>query len=79
MALPMSKTHAELKLLDKESLFEYFCDNARFDPTSPPSSCYAIRVGSKTLFSDDTANLRDKFEKLVKRKPVNNVKKRMVK
>jgi hypothetical protein len=63
MALPALAT-SDLLRMNKDEQFEYFCSYARFDPTSPQKP-YAIRIGGKSLFSDDTMELRRMFNKAV--------------
>jgi hypothetical protein len=47
--------------MDKSLLEEYFMEYAQYMKDSP-NKPYVIRVGSKTLFSDDTMDLRQQFE-----------------
>jgi hypothetical protein len=51
--------------MDKSARTEYFETYAGYFEDSP-NEPYAIRVGSKTLFSSDTADLRQKFDKLLR-------------
>lgn len=46
---------------------EFFSAFARYMPDSPEEYSYVIRIGSKTLYSDDTMTLRMQFEAYVKR------------
>ena len=68
MALPTtSKTNAELAEMSDDQLFRHFSKHARFCRENPKDSQYAIMFGSKTLFSDDTQKLREKFFKAVRK------------
>lgn len=61
MALPALSTEL-LITMKKHELLSYFMDYARRIPDAPRSGpFYAIRVGSKTLFDNDTYELRKKF------------------
>ena len=60
MALP-AKPLDEILAMDKERLEGYFMEYAQYMEDSPHKP-YVIRVGSKTLSSDDTMNLRKQFE-----------------
>ena len=62
MALPASKTKDELSKLSDDALLAYFSDHARYDPQAPKGSQYAIRLGSKPFFSQDTSTLFQKFK-----------------
>jgi hypothetical protein len=66
MAMPGLPIEDVIRLKTRD-LFEYFCDNARYLPAAPAGRgySYAIRLGSKTLFSDDTYDLRLKFNRAV--------------
>lgn len=46
--------------LNRKELRSYFYTYARYDQTSP-NLCYVIRVGSQTLFSNDTRDLLNKL------------------
>jgi len=59
-ALELDKVRA----MNEKQRFEYFIKYAGRIEDSP-KLCYAIRVGSKTLMSDDTADLRDKFDEFL--------------
>jgi hypothetical protein len=65
MALP-AKALDDILAMDKERLEEYFMGYAQYmeDSLNKP---YVIRVGSKTLFSDDTMDLRQQFEMHVRK------------
>lgn len=66
MALP-SKTLDEIaSLRTAAERYDYFCQNARYMPDAPRLR-YMIRVGTETLKSDDTYELRLEFDKAVKR------------
>jgi len=54
-----------VRKMDKSARTEYFETYAGYFEDSP-NEPYAIRVGSKTLFSSDTADLRQKFDKLLR-------------
>ena len=56
----------DILVMDKGQLEEYFMEFARFVDDAPAHP-YAIRVGSKTLFSDDTMELRREFEAHVRK------------
>jgi hypothetical protein len=56
MALP-AKALDDILAMDKEGLEEYFMEFAQYMEDSP-NKPYVIRVGSKTLSSDDTMDLR---------------------
>jgi hypothetical protein len=66
MALPALPTD-QLLAMKRAQLLEYFCDYARRneDVAIGRGFKYAIRVGSKTLWSDDTYELRSLFEKQI--------------
>ncbi len=68
MALP-SKSFDEVKALDAAGRTDYFDRFSRYFPDSPPTKPYAIRVGSRTLLSNDTHDLRKKFDKLLRYGP----------
>lgn len=59
-ALPFSQVQA----MDSEQRTEYFERFAGFFSDSPRKP-YAIRVGSRTLTSADTLDLRQQFDKLL--------------
>jgi len=56
LALPLEAVRA----MTPASKDQYFEDYARYFKDSPKTP-YAIRVGSKTLFSHDTYDLKQKF------------------
>ena len=60
-----SLTLETVRKMDKICRTNYFEKFAGYFPDSP-SLCYAIRVGSTTLFSADTADLRKKFNHLLR-------------
>ncbi len=62
MALPASLSPAQLAKLDHKQRFAYFCENARYTDSPEERYQYAIRFGSKTLWSNDTADLRSQFD-----------------
>jgi len=64
MALPALPLEA-VRIMDKHERTSYFETYARYSEDSPLTP-YAIRVGSKSLFSNDTADLRQKFDKLLR-------------
>lgn len=45
---------------------KYFFANARYLKDSP-GECYSILVGSRTLFSRDTMDLRLQFEEVIRK------------
>lgn len=47
--------------MSDDRLFRYFANNARYHRDAPVGSRYSIRLGSRSLFSDDTADLRKQF------------------
>lgn len=51
----------EVQTMNKEECTAYFEEYAGYFEDSPITP-YAIRVGSITLFSDDTHNLRQQFD-----------------
>lgn len=62
-----SMTLQELRTLNDNHLHLYFTQHARYVPDSPkPKHQYHIRCGSRSLFSDDTADLWKKFQKHVR-------------
>jgi hypothetical protein len=65
MALPAQdiKTVIRMSEPDRE---RYFMDYARYIETASKLK-YAIRIGSKTLRSDDTMDLRNRFERVIAR------------
>lgn len=63
MAIP-AKSLEEVLLMNEPGRTEYFEQYARYIPDAP-RQCYAIRVGSKTIQSDDTWDLRKKFDRHV--------------
>lgn len=60
MAIP-SLPVEQVRAMNAKQRTEYFEEYARYfsDSSAAP---YAIRIGSKTLFSDDTYDLRKKFD-----------------
>ena len=58
----------ELRQLSDKKLQKYFERHAGYYPTTPPGrgASYSIRAGAKSLFSDDTRDLREKFFKAVR-------------
>ena len=64
MALPGVDADRVIEL-NAAQRFQVFCDFARH--TDSPTLPYAIRIGSKTLFSADTHDLREKFDGWVRR------------
>lgn len=50
-----------LSCLDDRRLLLYFQKHAKYYSNNPKDSQYSIRLESKSLFSHDTADLRDKF------------------
>jgi hypothetical protein len=65
MALP-SKPLEEVATMRPKQRTAYFEEFARFIEDAPRLK-YAIRVGSQTIFSDDTMDLRKKFDRLLAR------------
>jgi hypothetical protein len=65
MASP-AKLLDDVLAMDNERLEEYFMEYAQYMEDSP-NKPYVIRVGSKTLFSDDTMDLRKQFEAHVRK------------
>lgn len=63
MALPHFSTDRLLKMTGPE-LDSYFDNFARYQPEAPFFS-YAIRAGGKSLFSNDTMDLKRKFRRYV--------------
>jgi hypothetical protein len=51
----------KVKAMNDKQRFDYFCKFAGRIPDSP-KLCFAIRVGSTTLLSNDTGDLRQQFE-----------------
>ena len=51
-------------LCTKSELFDLFCEYAGYFEDSPQTP-YAISMGSRTLFSEDTADLRRQFNRRV--------------
>src|SRR4051812_32010704 len=52
----------ELRKLDDERLLQYFMRYSGYRPDSPHKDTrYSIRLGSKSLFAEDTAVLRETF------------------
>ncbi len=51
----------QLNKLSYKELEGVFYDNGSYNPVAPENSKYSIRVGSKSLFSNDTNDLKDKF------------------
>lgn len=60
------RTAQELRRLGDKRLFEYFASFARYFVQNPPDSRYAIRLGSRHLFAEDTAELFEKFKTAVR-------------
>jgi hypothetical protein len=65
---PHAKSFEEVKALDAGGRTDYFEEYAGYFPDSPVTP-YAIRVGSRTLFSNDTHDLREQFDKLLRYGP----------
>jgi hypothetical protein len=63
MAIPALSLD-EVRTMTPEQLTGYFEKYARYFEDSP-NKPYAIRIGSKTLLSDDTMDLRQQFDRLV--------------
>lgn len=59
-------TPDKLQKLSEKKLFDYFVNHAGFQPDSPPAHAYTIRLGSRSLFAKDTADLWTDFKKKVK-------------
>lgn len=57
---------AEILAMDSRQLTAYFEEYARYYEDAPQRP-YAIRVGSETLFSDDTMDLKTQLVKLVRK------------
>ena len=57
-------TGEQLARLTPRELEAHFMEAARFMPDAP-NTPYFIRVGSRTLFSADTMDLRKQFERKV--------------
>ena len=53
----------EVLALDTEGRNLYYADYSRERPDAVPCQRFAIRVGSKTLYSDDTYDLRVRFNR----------------
>jgi len=51
--------------MDQRQLWAYFCDYAGYIKDAPKLR-YAVRIGSRTLMSDDTADLWQKFNGYVR-------------
>lgn len=64
MALP-SLPLETVRKMDKSERAEYFETYERYFSDAPQKP-YAIRVGSRTLFSNDTYDLRQQFDKLLR-------------
>jgi hypothetical protein len=60
MALP-AKPLDDSRAMDKDQLEAYFMKYAQYMEDSP-NKPYVIRVGSRTLFGNDTMDLRNQFE-----------------
>ncbi len=56
----------ELPQLTEHELDAYFVENAKYMVSSPTVYQYQIRVGSKNLYAEDTAELKEKFLNYVK-------------
>ena len=67
MAIPATKDKDQLKRLSDKKLLDYFLNHTRYFKDNPADSVYAIRLGSRSLFAADTAELRDKFFEAVKK------------
>ncbi len=61
---PVLSRSEALKLIG-DARWEAFCKYARHYPTSPDAP-YVIKIGSKTLFSNDTYDLREQFYRHLK-------------
>ncbi len=68
MALP-AKPVLDIARMNAEQRFAYFLEYARHIPDAPEGRgySYAIRIGGEMLFSDDTAELREQFDRLTRR------------
>lgn len=66
MVISRTKTRKQLARMSNDRLQRYFENHARFHDGSPGCE-YAIRFESKTLWSDDTMKLRNKFFKQVRK------------
>lgn len=66
MAL-FAKSFEEVKKMNPEQRTLYFEEYAGYFEDSP-STPYAIRVGGKTFFAEDTLELRQKFDKYLRYK-----------
>lgn len=60
------KSPAELAAMTDDELDAYFEEHAGFFPRMPEDSQYSIRLGSRALFSEDTADLKAKFLEAVR-------------
>jgi hypothetical protein len=65
MALP-ALSASEVVAMSASECFEYFAAYSRYVADAPDKR-YAIRVGSVTLASNDTLELRVEFENYVRR------------
>jgi len=65
MALP-AKPIEEIVTMNAAERTEYFEEYARFFEDAPQKP-YAIRIGSRTLFSADTMDLKIQFTALVRK------------
>ena len=61
---PQPRSCEELHEMSDAELLEYFMENSRYRAESPEP--YSIRFGSRSLFSTDTADLREKFFRAVR-------------
>lgn len=60
LSLPVSEVCA----ISRHSIHDYFCHYACYLPDAP-LKCYAVRIGSKTLFAEDTMELRKMFGRMI--------------
>jgi hypothetical protein len=63
MAL-QAEARKAVQAMSKEERMRYFDTHAGYYPDSP-RLCYAIRIGSTTLMSDDTYDLRLQFDHFI--------------
>ncbi len=68
MALLQPKTSEQLAAMSDDRLQRYFEKHASYHGGSPGYE-YSIGSGPKVLWSDDTATLRNKFFRHVRREP----------
>jgi hypothetical protein len=64
MALPSLPLN-EILVMNAAAREQYFMEYARYMPDAPQKP-YMIRLGSRSLFSHDTMELREKFESQVR-------------